>query len=467
MTTLLRSTPESVGISSEKLCALLDQLSRLDSLNSIMILRHGKVCLEGWWKPYAPHQPHMLFSLSKSFVSAAIGIAAGEGRLAVTDPLAGFFPEQAECITDDRMRDVTFHDLLCMASGHATCAAGTMRSDPDGDYVRGFLASRLTYTPGEHFCYNSGATYMLAAVIRKLTGLNVHEYLQPRLFDPLGIVPGVWDCCPKGTNFGGWGLHLKTEDIAKFAKLLLHQGNHNGQQLIPTDYLAEATKRQSDNSMNEAPDWKLGYGYQFWRSAHGFRGDGACGQYAIVVPEKDLAIAITSCIENMQNVLTILWNELIPALEDVPLPENPAGNERLLATASNLSMPIMQGTAQRPVPRQSFAFKPNPAGIHSLSVEAGEDECALTFHTNRGVEQLRAGFGSHRVSTFQLTDPMAHPTAASAAWVADDVLEIQSFCLDGTYRNTYQIRFNDPEHPLKRTMRCSLLRPAMAELTVG
>jgi hypothetical protein len=466
MTTLPRSTPESVGISSAKLGNVLANLSELDSLNSIMVLRHGQVCLEGWWKPYGSDQPHMLFSLSKSFVSAAIGIAVGEGRLAVTDTLVGFFPEYADCITDARMRDMTLHDLLCMASGHATCATGGMRSEPNGDYVRGFLASSLAHTPGTRFCYNSGATYMLAAVIRKVTGLNVREYLQPRLFDPLGIVPGIWESCPKGTNFGGWGLYLKTEDIAKFANLLLHNGNHNGQQLIPADYLAEATRKQSDNSMNDAPDWKRGYGYQFWRCAHGFRGDGACGQYAIVVPEKDLAIAITSCIENMQNVLTILWDKLIPALEDAALPENPTAHKTLLAAASALSMPILPAAARPPGPRQTFEFQPNDASIHSLSVEVGETECALTFHTERGIEQLRAGFGSHRVGTFQLTDPMAHPTAASATWIAADILEIQSCCLDGTYRDTYQIHFNDPHHPLKRTMRCSLLRSPMPELTM-
>jgi CubicO group peptidase (beta-lactamase class C family) len=466
MTTLARTTPESVGISSDALGNVLAKLSELDSLNSIMILRHGKVCLEGWWKPYGPDQPHMLFSLSKSFVSAAIGIATGEGLLAVTDKLVGFFPECADSITDDRMRDMTLHDLLCMSSGHAACAAMAMMGDPDGDFVKAFLASSLSYTPGTHFVYNTGATYMLAAVIRKVTGLNVREYLQPRLFDPLSIAPGVWESCPKGTNFGGWGLNLKTEDIAKFANLLLHNGNHNGQQLIPADYLAEATRKQSDNSMNEAPDWKLGYGYQFWRCAHGFRGDGACGQYAIVVPEHGLAIAITSCLENMQNVLTILWDHLIPHLEAAPLPDDPAANEKLRAAASALSMPILPDDARHPVPRQTFEFQPNPASIHSLSVEVGQDECALTFHTDRGIEQLRAGFGSHRVVTFQLTDPMAHPTAASAAWLADDILEIQSFCLDGTYRDTYTIHFNDPKHPLRRTMRCSLLRPPMPELAL-
>lgn len=465
MNNLPRTTPEFLGIPSGSLCTLVEQLDRLDSLNSIMILRHGKVCLEGWWKPYTPHQPHMLFSLSKSFVSVAIGIAAGENRLGVSDKLVRFFPEYADCITDERMREVTLHHLLTMTSGHASCAKAAMESDPDDYYVRGFLSSRLTYAPGERFCYNSAATYMLAAVIRKLTGENVREYLLPRLFSHLGIVPGIWESDPRGTNFGGWGLYLTTEDIAKFANLLLHNGNHNGTQLIPADYLAAAARKQSDNSMNDRPDWKLGYGYQFWCSKYGFRGDGASGQYAVVIPEKDLAIATTACIENMQDILTVFWDGLIPFLEDAPLPENPAGNQKLSAMLSALSMPIAKGKIRKAVSSQVFEFSPNSAGIHSCSVDIGAGECALTFRTVRGMEQLRAGFGSHRVGTFQLTDVMAHPMAASAAWVNDEVLEIQAFCIDGTFRDTYRVRFQDQEHPLTRRSRCSTFRPQMPELT--
>lgn len=464
MKNLTRTSPESIGISSETLSRLMERLKKLDSLNSIMIMRDGLVCLEGWWKPYQPDQPHMLFSLSKSFTSVAIGMIAQEKHFKISDPLIVFFPEYSDCITDERMRDVTLHHLLSMGSGHGQCAKGVMEIDPEHNYIRGFFASELTYAPGERFVYNSGATYMLAALIKKLSGQNVREYLMPRLFEPLGIVPGIWESDLNGINFGGWGLYLKTEDIAKFADLLLNGGRHDGKQLIPSGYLAEATRKQIDNSMNDSPDWKQGYGYQFWRSQHGFRGDGASGQYAVVIPEKKLAIAITSCIGNMQDILTALWEDLLPGLEEKSLPENPAARRKLLDILSGLSMETAAGKSLRKVVNRFFEFETNPSGIYSCSVETCENECALTFNTRRGMEQLRAGFGSHRSSVLQLTDHLPHPVAASAAWIDDDVLEIHSFCLDGTFRDVYRIDLRDSLHPLTRTSRCSTFRPLLPDL---
>ena len=169
------------------------------------------------------------------------------------------------------MRQVTLRNLLTMASGHESCPL--LRLHPQKDWVQGFLESELVYDPGTRFVYNSAATYMLAAVLRKTTGQNVIDFLQERLFLPLGIRAEKWDSCPMGTNIGGWGFWLKTEDLLRFGRLLLNNGNWNGKQLIPADYVKEATRFQIDNSTNEQPDWKLGYGYQFWRTSfNAFRG---------------------------------------------------------------------------------------------------------------------------------------------------------------------------------------------------
>ena len=307
-----RTSPEAVGIDSRALLRMTERLARLEYLNSIIILRHGRSVLECWLEPYERETPHQLFSLSKSFVSCAIGLAQAEGRLRITDPLVSFFPEYDRCVTDPRMRQSTLEDLLTMRSGHLVCAMKYMQGERD--FVRAYLASPLDVEPGTEFTYNSGATYMLAAVIRQVTGENVREYLIPRLFEPLGIAPGIWECCPRGINFGGWGLSLTTDDLAKFAQLLLQHGKWNGRQLLPADYLAEATRKHADNSKNTPPDWRTGYGYQFWVSRHGFRGDGASGQFAVVLEEHDLAIVTTACLTNMQSVLDVFWEELLPAL---------------------------------------------------------------------------------------------------------------------------------------------------------
>jgi len=464
--TLPRTKPENVGISSAVLYRLVERLNSLDCLNSIILSRNGHVCLEGWWSPYSPEIPHMLFSLSKSFVSVAIGIAAEENLLHISDCIVEYFPECRQNIVDNKMKKVTIHHLLSMSSGHAVCAKSEMEKDPEQNYVRGFLASSLPFAPGERFAYNSAATYMLAALIKKVTGLNVREYLQPRLFSPLGIVPGIWESDPHGTNLGGWGLYLTTEDIAKFANLLLNNGMHNGRQLIPASYLTEATKKQSDNSMNESPDWKLGYGYQFWMSKYGYRADGASGQYAIVILEKSLTLAITSSVDNMQEILTIIWDTLIPELSDNPLPEDSPAHESLRHLMTSLALrPTISETSI--AGKDCFwEFEANSAEIKTCALTFSEGLCALTFWGKNGMEQLRAGFGKFLQSTIRLTDELPHSTAACAAWKNETILEINTFCLDGTFRDTYVIDFTNSEHPLSRKSRCSTFRPLLPDLKV-
>ena len=456
------ATPESVGISSDSLLRIMKKLAELEYLNSIIILRHGKSALECWLSPYERETPHQLFSLSKSFTSCAIGIVQAEGRLNISDKLVSFFPEYTDCITDKRMFDVTLEDLLTMRSGHLVCSTKYMFGEQD--WVKAFLASPLDTAPGSAFTYNSGATYMLSAVIRKVTNENVREYLLPRLFEPLQIAPGIWESCPRGINFGGWGLYLTTDDIAKFSQLLLQHGRWNGRQLIPAGYLAEATVKHADNSMNIPPDWKLGYGYQFWISQHGYRGDGASGQYAVVIEEKDLCIAVTSCLGDMQRVLTVFWEELIPHLKDEVLAENPTSFEELQQYLANLQILPRQSAVEGDPVNKTFCFKDNSAGITQCDVAFGEKNCTLTFTTSRGTEQLWAGFGHFEYSIFQLTDTLPHPVAASTCWVNEHTLEIHSLICDGIFRDIWSIDFSDTAEPLKNQILCSCFRPGKPRL---
>ena len=464
MNTFLHTSPEKLGISSTALLKLMQRLGKLEYINSFILMRHGQLCLETYVAPYEREVPHQLFSLSKSFVSCAIGIAQSEKLLSVDDKLADFFPEFAHCITDERMRAVTLKDLLTMRSGHLSCPTSNAEFWQSADWRQTYLASKLDTEPGTEFTYNSIATYMLSAVITKVTGQNVREYLMKRLFEPLAIAPGIWECCPQGINCGGWGLYLKTADIAKFAQCLLQQGVWQGKQLIPQDYLAEATSFQSDNSKNAAPDWKLGYGYQFWRSRHGFRGDGAAGQYAVVLPEEDIAIAVTSCVGNMQDILTAIWEELLPAIANEPLKEDAEAANELKMYCSNMQIPVVQGDITYRNKNAFFEFADNPEQIKSCEVCFGNDDCTLTFNGPHGIEQLRAGFGKFAFSLLQLSDRKTHPVFASAAWKENDILEIRSYIADGIYKDIWQIDFNDPDEPVKNQNLCSCFRPQKPRL---
>ncbi len=283
-----------------------------------------------------------------------------------------------------------------------------------------------------------------------------------------GTIPSVWESTPQGVNYGGWGLYLKPRDLMKFGKLLLDGGSYGGKQLIPAEYLAEAVKKHADNSMNTNPDWKLGYGWQFWRSTHGFRCDGASGQYAVVVPEHDLVVTTLAAVTNMQQILTLLWEILIPALAERPLDEDAAACDELWQKLAALEVPaaVGDGTPHIQV-RKVFDFAPNASGIVDCVVEIGEEECALTFTLADGkVEQLRAGFGSFRFGAFQLTDRASHPTAASAAW-REGKLVIEAFILNGIYRSVYTVDFTDgAAEPVSRRDLCTCFRRKWNALTV-
>ncbi|MCO8120973.1 beta-lactamase family protein [Stieleria sp. TO1_6] len=323
---LPRSTPESQGVSS---AAILDFVKTADrdvhSIHSFMLLRHGHVVAEAWWKPESADTPHILWSLSKSFTSTAVGLAVEEGKLSIDDPILKFFPKDAPGTVSENLKSMRVRDLLTMTAGHDN----EVNLREESDWIKAFLAHPVPHAPGSHFQYNTPATFMLSAIVQKVTGQTVVEYLQPRLFTPLGIQPPRWDANPQGISLGGYGLYLKTEEIAKFGQLYLQQGNWQGKQLIPAQWIAQATAKQVSTGRDTTLDWGQGYGFQFWRCRHdAYRGDGKDGQFCIVLPELDAVIAITSKTRDLQAELNLVWEILLPGMHDKPLPENnPATTE--------------------------------------------------------------------------------------------------------------------------------------------
>lgn len=446
MNALPRSTPEAEGVGSDALLQWVRRIESLEYVHSFIVARHGKVIAEAWRTPYRLDVPHRLYSTSKSFVSVAVGIAVSEGRLSLDDRIAAFFPEKRQTSISEPMKRVTVRHLLMMGSGHAQCPVDAFMTRPEaqGDWVQAFLDSPLTHEPGTRFAYNSGGTYMLSAILRRVTGENVKEYLKPRLFDPLGITDLKWDDCPMGTNIGGWGFHLKTEDLAKFAQLLLQKGAWEGRQLVPADYLAEATAAQIDNSMNSQPDWKLGYGYQFWRSQHNcFRGDGWSGQYALVMPDQDMIMAMTSGLSDMQQVLTALWDTLLPAVRDKALPDDADAQRTLRDSLAEWRMPVATGDLLRRGEDGAYRLDANPLGFRSLAVRFGQDNCALTFEGQHGPETLTAGFGFNAESFVRWTDVEASRVAASAAWRDARTLEVLAVWYETPFLTRYLCTFGN------------------------
>lgn len=334
---LPRSSPESQGIASEAIQAFVEAAdAKIKTMHSVMIVRHGQVVAEGWWNPQTPETRHVMHSLSKSFTSTAVGLAIEEGKLSLNDEVLKFFPDDAPAEPSKNLKAMRVRDLLTMSTGQTTEPKRDMK---DANWVKTFLAHPVEHKPGTFFMYNTSATYMLSAIVQKATGQKVVDYLKPRLFDPLGIVEPQWGESPQGVTLGGYGLHIRTEDIVKFGQLYLQKGQWQGRQIIPRSWVEKATARQTSNGSNPESDWEQGYGYQFWRCRHGaFRGDGANGQYCIVLPAQDTVIAITAETRDMPAILNVVWDKLLPALKNKELPENPMDQDRLKKTLDGLKV---------------------------------------------------------------------------------------------------------------------------------
>jgi CubicO group peptidase (beta-lactamase class C family) len=333
---LPRSSPESQGMSSAAVRQFIETAhQKVDTLHSVMVVRHGQVVAEAWWSPEAADNRHVMHSLSKSFTSTAVGLAIAEGKLDLFDPVLKFFPDEAPENPSDNLKKMRIRDLLTMSTGHHD----QPKREPDTNWAKAFLAHPVPYKPGTHFMYNSMGTYMASAIVQKVTSQTVLEYLKPRLFEPLGIENPEWDMSPQGVSVGGWGLWIRTEDIAKFGQLYLQKGKWNGKQLVPAEWVELATSKQMSNGSDPTKDWDQGYGFQFWRCRHNaFRGDGAKGQFCVVLPEQDAVIAITADTKDMQAELNVVWDHLLPAFQSSPLAENPAEVEKLREAVKSLKV---------------------------------------------------------------------------------------------------------------------------------
>src|SRR5215471_6790834 len=333
---LPRSTPEAQGISSAGIRDYVETADRqVNTMHSFMLVRHGHVVAEAWWSPEAADKPHVLWSLSKSFTSTAVGLAVAEGKLSIEDPVLKFFPDSCPSEPSANLKAMRVRDLLTMSCGHDV---EPKRGDTE-PWVDTFLKQPVPHEPGTHFLYNSLGTYMLSAIVQKVTKQTLLDYLQPRLFQPLAIENPTWESSPQGINCGGWGLKIRTEDIAKFGQLYLQKGKWEGKQLVPASWVAQATSKQISNGTDPNRDWTQGYGFQFWRCRHNaFRGDGKDGQFCIVLPDLDAVVAITANARDMQAELNVVWDKLLPAFHTESLPENKGEQEKLKNALNGLKV---------------------------------------------------------------------------------------------------------------------------------
>jgi CubicO group peptidase (beta-lactamase class C family) len=449
---LPRGTPESQGVSSAALLDFIETADqKIDTMNSVMVVRHGQVIAEGWWTPYDADTRHAMFSLSKSFTSTAVGLAIEDGKFSLDDPMLKFFPDLAPAEPPERLKQMRVRDLLIMSTGHDEKALGDLGSLEAPDAAKRFLAMPVAHKPGTHFLYNTPATYMLSAIVQKTTGEKVLDYLRPRLFEPLGIEDPRWDESADGVSLGGYGLAVRTEDIARFGLLYLHKGEWQGKQLVPAKWVTAATSRQTSTGSNPTSDWDQGYGYQFWQSRHGFRGDGAFGQFCFVLPDLDAVVAITSGGKDMQAVMNVVWDHLLPAMQGSALAENAADLKKLKARLSKLEVRPVEGKISPRLPAsisgKVYTFEPNELGVETLSVD-------WRSHPGKPIFTAKVNGVAQPVSCTKDTwvrgnGPIGHgPSqafAAKCAWSANDTFDIKIVLPESPFYFTGKARFTPTE----------------------
>ena len=460
---LPRSTPEAQGISSAGILAFLDAASRTSyEWHSFMLVRHGQVVAEGWWSPYGPGVNHTMYSMSKSFTSTAIGFAVAEGKLRVDDRVVSFFPNDLPEKVSDHLAALRIKDLLTMSVGNEK--EPTQGMIKEANWVRTFLASPISDRPGTKFMYNSAATYMCSAIVQQVTGQRMLDYLTPRLFQPLGIDGPTWERCPRGIDIGGWGLGIQTEGLAKFGQLYLQKGVWRGQRLLPVSWIEEATSFKIQQPVSEAAaqskdknDWLQGYCYQFWRCRHNaVRGDGAFGQFTIMMPDQDAVLAITSESNNMQEQLNLVWEHLLPAMHDQPLAPAQVKQTQLQQRLANLAFVPPKARpssawASR-VSGKTFRLEPNALGLQSASFQFHETDCLVDFRDAQTVYPITCGIERWRPGETALPGTPPRLVSGGAPKPGTEAKLVAS----GTWRHedTFDMMFRYYETPHHDSVAC-------------
>lgn len=455
---LPRSTPEAEGIDSTGVLALVNAFEKnVDAVHSLMLLRHGKVVAEGWWTPYAAGDVHIMYSVTKSFTSTAIGLAQHEGLLNIDDKVLSFFPDLAPAEPAEQLKAMRIRDLLRMNSGHQNDTISRLREHKDGQWRRAFLSLDVENKPGTRFVYNSGGSYLLAAIVQKVTGQTLDQYLTPRLFKPLGIKDHPWGLSDEGVALGDGGLCLTTEALAKFGQLYLQKGWWNGQRIVPEKWVEAASARQTASGGNPESNWDAGYGYQFWlNKTTGYRADGAQGQFAFILPEYDVVLAVTSGTGNTAGVIDAVWANLLPALHYVALPANPSARDALVRKLASLSLPTQAGEPHSPretdVSRKTFACPKNEQGIASVSIDFSVAQPVITLKDTDGTHAIACGRGewvrgetTFRKRISDLFDREPQGIAACGAWTEPDTFVAKLCFTETPYTITARFHFNGDE----------------------
>ncbi|SCX34286.1 6-aminohexanoate-dimer hydrolase [Agrobacterium rosae] len=484
--TLPRANPEARQTDPAAILSMLDDIEHNGiELHSLLVWQDNALITEAYWAPYAATRPHMMHSVTKSFTSMAVGLAVGEGLLSVDDPVMRFFPENEGINPSPRLKTMRVRHLLTMTSGHDRGISGGSWRRLKTSWIEDFLRQPMPYEPGEVFVYDSAASYMLSAIVQKVTGRTVHDYLEETIFRPMAMSSAItWDLGTDGVNTGGNGMSCTALDMLKLGILHLHGGEWQGQQLLPAQWVAEATGFQLRNVVLGVftgdhylgPDdvgegspatVREGYGYQWWRGPHGsFSANGLFGQYCIVLPEQKAVVAFTGGLaDSDRRVHDLVYNHLRPALGAGIAPTG--DNARLVQRLAGLSLatePAEDGLEDHDAPGV-YRIETNDQGVVSIVIEAIDGGIAITLEDANGKHRIDAGWeGGIETMTTMPGARLHHsyqPEAglwvtASARWRAPlegwRVLEMDWIFVETAFRDRVRLYFQKGKIRMTRSV---------------
>ncbi len=426
---LTRSSPDEAGIDSRIVLNFIDSVfaKELD-LHSFMLYRHGNVVAEGWSWPYQSHRPHMMHSLTKSVTACGVGMALDEGYFSLNDKVVSFFDEELPADVGSKLESMTIRDLLTMQSGHDKSVSGSVFRQVETSWVSEFFKIPVVYDPGTHFLYSSALSFMLSAIITKTTGERLRDYLEPRLFSPLGISDLTWDSSPNGINSGGNGLSWTTADTLKLGIVHLRMGDWGGRQLIPRRWVEEATRSQVSDEQ---------YGYHWWQnnSVNAYYAHGAFGQFSIVFPKYDAVLALTAGVQD-DSLLDLVWQHFPAAFGDTTSQRNEGANGELRNRTDNLRLLPEPHYTTSPLAQQlsgrTYVIEPNDDNVSKVRLVFSDGNLDFWLSDDRGDHRVIVGISDWIESTTSMTGNKLHhqyqsndmKVVANGRWWDEQTLEM-------------------------------------------
>lgn len=447
-----RITPEQAGISSK---AILSYIKTLDDNNlnthSIIMARGNNIISECYYAPFDRNFKHRMYSVSKSFVGIAIGLLIDEGKMSLDDKFVSFFPDYVtdeNC--DDDLRDMTIREALCMSTC-CTSLGWWFKSGTD-DRLKLYFRNKSKYMSGSFFEYDSPVSYMMGAIVERITGKNFLDYMRDRFLSDIGFSKDAYCIkCPGGHSFADSGVMCSTYDLLLFARFVMNNGSWNGKQYMSADYIKEATSYiVANNHYGTYSYSSVGYGYQIWQSYdNGFAFLGMGDQLAICDRERDFIMVINS--DNQGNphsrflIFHDLYNNIIRKISSTPLPEDKKAFDDLCSYENsrvlNFAKPFFDTSYGKEISGKTYTLSQNPMGISKFCIDF--DECGGTlYYTNaQGDKQLKFGYGKNEFQTFPQTgysdmtagmpcEGNTYKCAVSANWLESRKFHIKVQAID-------------------------------------